>query len=277
MGFFKSIAKGFSSVVHTVAQTVTNPAKATTAILTGGLSVVAPKPFAPVTKAIGNTLYNPSLALKVAGLATGGNIGGLLAGGSFPQVGGSTMGINLNSIFGGLASGIGSYMGGGSPMQSLQAFTSYLPTATQTPFPGSQAPNPYQVQTAASSRALVAAGAAVGRRFFDKFPNLATGIQMWRNQGKKITRAKLYSLMKRFGPDFLITGGILSAAAVSELMMAGPGTRRMNPANGKALRRSLRRLESFDKMCHRVSRHLHRPARRSSKSRGGAATFVRQG
>lgn len=91
--------------------------------------------------------------------------------------------------------------------------------------------------------------AGVGRSLFNRFPNLAAGINALRMAGKNVTRASLYSMVRRFGPDFLISGGILSAAAISELMMAGPGRRRMNPANAKALRRSVRRIKSFHKLC----------------------------
>jgi len=89
----------------------------------------------------------------------------------------------------------------------------------------------------------------VGRSFFNKWPNLATAIQKMRNAGQNVSRSKLYSMLKRFGPDFLVTAGILTAAGVSELALAGPGHRRMNPANSKALRRAQRRLKSFHRLC----------------------------
>lgn len=263
MGLFGSIGKAFSGAVKTVAKTVTNPAKLTTAIGTGGLSVVAPKLTKPVTTAVQNTLFNPQLAMKVLSVTPAGKVGNLVAGASLPNVGGSSMGINIGNLLGGVASGFGSLLGGGTPSQALNSFAQFLPSTTSTPFPGSQSPNPYALPTMAAGTAVARAGAVVGRSFFNKFPNLATGIQAWRNAGKQITRAKLYSLMKRFGPDFLISGGILTAAAVSELMMAGPGTRRMNAANSKALRRSLRRLESFDRLCGRVTKQLHRKRRKA--------------
>jgi hypothetical protein len=106
--------------------------------------------------------------------------------------------------------------------------------------------------------------ATVGRGFFNRFPNLATAIQGYRNMGKKVTRGKLYGLMKRFGPDFLISGGILTAAAVSELAVAGPGRRRMNPGNVHALRRAHRRMKSFHKVCQ-INDTLLTHRRRSSK------------
>lgn len=92
-------------------------------------------------------------------------------------------------------------------------------------------------------------GGTVGRGFFNKWPNLATAIQKMRNAGQNVSRSKLYSMLKRFGPDFLVSAGILTAAAVSELALAGPGHRRMNPANSKALRRATRRIKSFHRLC----------------------------
>jgi hypothetical protein len=127
-----------------------------------------------------------------------------------------------------------------------------------------------QPASMAAVPAVMGAGravATVGRSFFNRFPNLATAIQGLRNQGRNVTRSNLYSLMKRFGPDFLITGGILTAAAVSELAMAGPGRRRMNPGNVKALRRAHRRMKSFHHVCQvndTLLTHRRRPARRGS-------------
>lgn len=93
------------------------------------------------------------------------------------------------------------------------------------------------------------ASAAVGRSFFQKFPNLANAIQQLRNRGMHVKRSQLWSLLKRFGPELLVTGGLLTAAAVSELMIAGPGRRTMNPANSKALKRAARRIKSFHRLC----------------------------
>jgi len=190
--------------------------------------------------------------------------------------------MNIGSILSGISSGLqGQGLGqilssfSGAPQTSglLSSFSGYN-LGAGSPFGGQTTMQPTPVMST-GVQALARAGAVVGRGFFNKFPNLATAIQGYRNMGKNITRAKLYSLMRRFGPELLISGGILSAAAVSELMMAGPGRRRMNPGNVKALRRSLRRLESFDKLCHRVQRHTRR--RSTKRHTGTAATFVRQG
>jgi hypothetical protein len=127
----------------------------------------------------------------------------------------------------------------------VQAATQFFAPGAVS-YPVAQA-MPVAAKAAPAIQSLARAGAVVGRRFFDKFPALATAIQTLRNQGKNISRSKLYSLLKRFGPDFLI--GIIGASAVQELMLAGPGTRRMNPANSKALRRAARRIKSFHRLC----------------------------
>jgi hypothetical protein len=116
--------------------------------------------------------------------------------------------------------------------------------------------------------------ATVGRSFFNRFPNLAVAIQGYRNMGKNVSRSKLYSLMKRFGPDFLISGGILTAAAVSELAMAGPGRRRMNPGNIKALRRSHRRMKAFHHVCQQNDTLLHVRKRRSMPANFGGTRIT---
>lgn len=117
-------------------------------------------------------------------------------------------------------------------------------------------------------------GAVVGRGFFNRFPNLAAAIQQLRDRGSNVSRGQLWSLMKRFGPELLISGGILTAAAVSELMLSGPGRRRMNPGNVKALRRAHRRMKSFHNVCVTNDRMLG--GRRSTKRKGsfGGATSV---
>ena len=270
MGFFKNIFRNPVNIVRTVAAVVTNPAKLTTAIATGGLSVLAPKPFNFVTSAVDQTLFNPALALKVGSIATGGGAGLLLGGTTLGSGGGNPMAFNL----GGFLSNIGSSFGGSS--------NSYLNAlGTGAGFASAFVPATPVMSTLPALRPAMGAiaarvGGTVGRGFFNKYPNLATAIQGFRNAGKNVKRSQLYSMLRRFGPDFLITGGILSAAAISELMMAGPGRRRMNPANAHALRRAARRIKGFHKLCQHTD--LIKTHRRSAKSgRGSSTQFVRQG
>lgn len=180
------------------------------------------------------------------------------------------MALNLGGILGSVAGLFGGnqnpYFQGVSNLASLAGQFVPQPSAQTVAMRAPQAVGP-----------MLRSVPTVGRRFFDKYPNLATAIQGLRNMGRKVTRGQLYSMMKRFGPEILISAGILTAAAVSELMVAGPGRRRMNPGNVSALRRSMRRLESFHKLCV-TSDKLRRPGRRTAKGcKPGSGTFVRQG
>jgi len=155
---------------------------------------------------------------------------------------------DVGNIFSGAGNGIGSSaqsfnwngllnLGVGLATNALAPRSSGYPVSSVAP------------ASMAAVPAIGRVGAVVGRGFFNRFPNLAAGMQRLRNAGQNVTRAKLHSVLKRFGPEFLISGGLLTAAAVQELAVAGSGRRRMNPANAKALRRSVRRIESFHRLC----------------------------
>jgi hypothetical protein len=151
-----------------------------------------------------------------------------------------------------------------------QALQGYV---TQQFAPQSVSYNPLVTQAAAMP--IIRGMAVVGRSFFNRFPALATAIQGFRNVGQNVTRSNLWGLMKRFGPDFLVTGGILTAAAVSELAIAGPGRRRMNPGNIKALRKAHRRMTSFHKICVTNDR-LIGGRKRSKSARWAGGTQITQ-
>lgn len=263
MGFLKK----FKKVVKKVGKTVVSPTKLTTAVLTGGVSVVAPKLTAPISKAVKSTLFNPQLALAVASRGTLGSPG-LNQGGS--------MAFNV----GGFLGSVGTILGQ-SNISSLKTAGAVANIGAASIAAGKGAP---KGMTVMATKPLIqsglaprlAAGAVVARGFFNKYPNLATAIQKFRNAGISVKRSQLYGMLRRFGPEIMISGGILTAAAVSELMMAGPGRRRMNPANVRALRRSMRRLDSFHRLCVSTDK-LRRPRGRSCKTRSGAQQFVRQG
>jgi hypothetical protein len=113
-------------------------------------------------------------------------------------------------------------------------------------------------------------GPLVGRTFMAAFPNLAGAIMRFKAQGIQMTAAKLLGAVKRFGPDAVV--GLIGGAALNELYQAAASgrvhRRRMNPANGKALRRSLRRLAAFDTLCKRVRAHMpHVGSRRGTSKR----------
>jgi hypothetical protein len=95
-------------------------------------------------------------------------------------------------------------------------------------------------------------------RWAARFPTLWNTILSFRNQKIPMTIDKLYRALRTYGPTVL--AGMISSAAVSELMLykTSRKTRRMNVANVKSLRRSVRRLRGFEKLSHRVTAQLGR-------------------
>lgn len=213
-------------------------------------------------KAYANRPINPFLettlpALLGAGVGIVGGVGGsLLTKGQTllaapPKTGGRMAFADGDSGYFGVSdvfSGIGKALQGNIGQQLLgigtQALQGYV---TQQLSAGGPDLPPFS--TAAATPAIVRAGGMMARGLAVRFPTLYAAIQGYLARGINVTRSQLWSLLKRFGPDFLISGGILGAVAVSELMMAGPGRRRMNPGNVKALRKAHRRMKAFHNVC----------------------------
>lgn len=251
MGFLKKlnpvriVKKAVTSVAKNPLQGVSN------IVATGGVNLISNKVDRTVSK-ITAPLYNPSTALAVAGAASGNP---LLAASLIRPASGGNMGLDLGGIFGGALRGVSQALTQ-QYLPQVSSFGGYgLPGGDMYPdtYPvagrgGNQLPVPRSLPNNLPVLQSLGRG-VVSRRFFDKYPNLATDMQKWKNAGKNITRSQLYSWLKRFGQDFLITAGILSAASIAELIMAGPGRRTMNAANPKALRRAARRIKSFHKLC----------------------------
>lgn len=185
---------------------------------------------------------------------------------SLSSLGGTAnMALNIGGILGTVSKGLSGF--GAPAAQLLSAGTGIASQFFPQPVAGLPAV-PVNAATPVAARApalppAVAAGTAVSRGFFSRFPNLSVGLQQLRNRGMKVNRSRLYSILKRFGPEVLITGGLLTAAAVNELMVAGAGRRRMNVGNVKALRRSMRRVEGFHKLCTRADVLRTRSRRRT--------------
>jgi len=134
----------------------------------------------------------------------------------------------------------------------------------------------FPLQTSAAAMpAIIRGGAMVASSFALRFPNLAAAIAGFAARGITITRSKLWSLVKRFGPDFIVAGGILSASAISELFIAGPGRRRMNAGNVKALRRAHRRMKAFHNVCTTNDRLLG-GRKKGKKSVGTSGQYITQ-
>jgi len=275
MGFFPNIFKKPSL------------GKIATAVVTGGISLLAPKLTAPIQQAV-SKLYDPALIPLAISATTrvplAASYGGAFSVGPQPFLGSiklpTLQGVQPMALnVGGILGQVGTIFGGGQN-QIFSGISNVANLASQFfPQPTAQTvlgmrPPMIPPRTPGLLGPMVR---GLGRRFFEKFPNLALAMQQLRDRGLHVKRAQLWNLLKRFGPELLITGGILTAAAVSELMMAGPGHRRMNPGNAKALRRSLRRLESFHRLCQRADKFRRPRGSRKGCKTGSGQQFVRQG
>jgi hypothetical protein len=128
---------------------------------------------------------------------------------------------------------------------------------------GPMYPQPQAIPAAAGSVPLAARAVAAGIPAWSaRFPALWQAIQrLAANLRTKVTVEQLRTLMRKYGPSFLV--GMIGEAAVRELVTYDMTRRRrrMNPANTRALRRSLRRLRSFERLSTRVSMQLNRACR----------------
>ncbi len=175
--------------------------------------------------------------------------------------------------FGSIVSGIfsspatsGSYLGGLGG-----ASTSFLPLGTYGGQGGGNFPEIYnqpQAMPVMSTMPTVVGG--VGRSLA-RFPALAGALMALSQQfGKRFTPEIVWRMLKNNGPG--LVGGLIGGAAMNELAIwkSTHKSRRMNVANTKALRRSVRRLKGFDRLSHRVSAQLSRVGGRSrSRKRCG--------
>src|SRR3989441_5733882 len=87
----------------------------------------------------------------------------------------------------------------------------------------------------------------LGRGIASRFPLLWGAIQVWRGRGVSMTAEKLWGLVRRFGPQLLITAGILEAGAPSGLPSwppAGP-RRRVHGFNTQDVERGKPRPPRF--------------------------------
>jgi hypothetical protein len=176
-------------------------------------------------------------------------------------------------VFGGIFEGLGTtllggFLGGGYGATPVQPSPLTFPVPSLSP--PVMMPEPTPIPTAAPAvRALTTIP-----RWAQSYPRIWQFIQRARASGRAVTLQSLLSLLRRFGPTALT--GILGAELVADLVTLSATRagrrRRMNPANVRALRRSVRRLQSFDRLASRVSSQLgrvaaHRRARRAGRCR----------
>jgi len=159
---------------------------------------------------------------------------------------------------------------GGSIVGGLDTGVSPVPVSypTYTGVPevfGPTAP----MMTSAGSVPMVARAIAAGiPRWAATLPNLWQAIQTklpMLGSSREITF--LLSTLRRYGPTVL--AGFIGSAALNELLSytATHKRRRMNVANTKALRRSMRRLKGFHRLAGRVELQLSRSAGRRRSGR----------
>jgi hypothetical protein len=160
-----------------------------------------------------------------------------------------------NAVSGLFGSSSGSLLGGSNE----PGYTFLPPLGYQEPVPQSY-PMPAPVYQNVQMSPMVVAG---GRMLMQRFPQLWAAIGALGQQfGRKFTPEMLWRMLRSNGPGMV--GGLIGAAALNELAVwkTTHKGRRMNVANTRALRRSVRRLKGFDRLSHRVSAQLGRVAGR---------------
>lgn len=179
----------------------------------------------------------------------------------------------LGDIFGDLGTAYvtggmegGDFSWGGFAGDVLGGFTSSFVQPVGRPVATLPAVQSYPV--AAGTVPMAARAVAAGLPSWSaRFPALWQALQRLRAQGTKASVEQLYSMLRKWGPASLST--IIGASAVADLVSyrMTHKRRRMNPANTRALRRSLRRLKSFDRLAGRVSMQLSRSCSRKRSTK----------
>jgi hypothetical protein len=155
----------------------------------------------------------------------------------------------LSDVFGSGSNAIS----GGSNVGGLDTGTSPFPVNYPT-VPEYGTPYPQAQPVMGTAPMIIAGGRALALRFPSLFASLTVLSQRF---GTRISVERLWGMFKTFGPGI---AALIGAEALQELMVyhSVHKRRRMNVANTKALRRSVRRLKGFDRLAHRVSSQLAR-------------------
>src|SRR5437899_11773463 len=123
---------------------------------------------------------------------------------------------DIVGLNGGDVSGFAQDLGAGSGPFAIGNIPSGLPTLIMS---GSQSmPTP----TPRTPRQLGPMGAVVGRvasSIAARFPLLWGAMQVWRGRGINLKGEGVWTLLRRFGPGFLVTARILSLGAVTDIML----------------------------------------------------------
>lgn len=125
-----------------------------------------------------------------------------------------------------------------------------------------------------------AGAAAMGiPRWAIRFPNLWNTILRLRDLGVQMTPGKLLAMMRKVGPAAMIGLGFLTLDALFDLLLFEQTfkRRRMNVGNTGALRRALRRIEGFHRLCQRADVLRRGTPRRTKRAHPGGVQVVRAG
>lgn len=187
------------------------------------------------------------------------NLGGLLG-----SIGQAVSGINTSG-FGNVSQILGSGLNIAAAAFAPQPMSQ--PTYGPAPQPVSNYP---VVRTMAAAPMIVSAGGSMVA--YLTRPILAKVMQTLGRRSMSL--ASVISLIRKMGKFFTSPEAIAAYLGITVAEMATLITsssarkqRRMNPANTTALRRSLRRLKSFDRLASRVSGQLSRGGRRRAGRR----------
>lgn len=232
--------------------------------------------FAAASLGIAGLAFAPALAgvgLTAGKLASAGFTAGRFAAAQEEEV---TPMANGNGFFG----GFGEFVQEIAPVAFREIAVPLIQQQirpTQAAFVPGQVASPFGipqfggVRTTAAAP-VVAAGVAAGAAAAFRVGTVAlnTVVAAMRSAGVRATVTKAVAFVRRFGPQAAVTffagfaGTELANRAVLEAAFIK--RRRMNPGNTKALRRSIRRVQSFHRLCKRAD-VIAGPRRRRSPAR----------
>ena len=224
-----------------------------------GLAVGIQEQFAPGLPTRSN------MALNIGGLVSG--IGGVLSGA------GGALG-----TFGKLATVAGAFVpapsgGGGVPMIASTLPTSRGPVAGQQP----------QAIPVGAPTVIAGVATTAARQLMRAILPILLKITQYVGLSRTVTlRWSIRQIrnMSKYLPPAAVAATLgITVAELAQLIMANTmlPRRRMNVSNTKALRRAMRRVEGFHKLCQRADTLRSRGRRRKAPGCAGQGTFVRQG
>lgn len=285
MGLFSSIGGFFATAAKAVA--------------TGGISLVAPKLIPsfidkPLTQLV--SLQNPSNFAQLKqtiGFAAAPFTGGTsaLASRALLSGGGSPMAFNVGGLLGSIGGILGSTNTSGNPYigglgSALQLASSAIPVAQGRP--PMSAPS-VSVPAIAGSTALAVAGRGLTQEIFNAGAKVMNRLGIpFKASTASFTRALKRSLatiaaLARRTPAGTMVGLLtglgltaMEAYVLTSWQAQRKKSRRMNPANSSALRRSVRRIKAFHRLCGEAD-VIKRRGGCKTKGRGMGQQFVRQG